>query len=60
MKGTVREHASFRSSYHWGYSLDDADRYGPALPQIMDLMRRIEDLLAPEPISRAAEGPPRC
>lgn len=35
--------SAFRSNYHRGYSLDDADRYGPAMPQIMDLMARIEE-----------------
>lgn len=41
--GPRRPTVSFRSAYHRGYSLDDADRYGPALPQIVDLMRRIEE-----------------
>jgi 5,5'-dehydrodivanillate O-demethylase len=32
----------FRSAYHRGYGVDDADRYGPAMPQIIDLMWEIE------------------
>ena len=35
--------ANFRSAYHKGYGIDDADRYGPAMPDIIDLMRRIDD-----------------
>ena len=38
--GTV---SSFRSAYHKGYGVDDADRYGPAMPDIIDLMQRIDD-----------------
>ena len=36
--------SSFRSAYHKGYGVDDADRYGPAMPQVIDLMRRIEEI----------------
>lgn len=32
----------FRSAYHRGYGVDDADRYGPAMAQIIDLMWEIE------------------
>ena len=35
--------ANFRSAYHKGYGIDDADRYGPAMPEIIDLMQRIDD-----------------
>ncbi|NQW21946.1 MAG: Rieske 2Fe-2S domain-containing protein [SAR202 cluster bacterium] len=35
--------ANFRSAYHKGYGIDDADRYGPAMPAIIDLMQRIDD-----------------
>ena len=35
--------ANFRSAYHKGYGIDDADRYGPAMPDIIDLMQRIDD-----------------
>ena len=38
--GTV---SSFRSAYHKGYGIDDADRYGPAMPEVIDLMQRIDD-----------------
>ena len=34
---------NFRSAYHKGYGVDDADRYGPAMPMIIDLMQRIDD-----------------
>lgn len=33
----------FRSNYHKGFANDDADRYGPMMPQIIDLMQRIEE-----------------
>ncbi|MGH9056624.1 MAG: Rieske 2Fe-2S domain-containing protein, partial [Acidimicrobiales bacterium] len=32
----------YRSMYHKGYFHDDADRYGPALPLVVDLMARAE------------------
>ena len=35
--------STFRSVYHKGYGIDDADRYGPAMPEIMDLMQRIDE-----------------
>ena len=35
--------ANFRSAYHKGYGIDDADRYGPAMPDIIDLMQRVDD-----------------
>jgi hypothetical protein len=35
--------SAFRSNYHKGYAVDDADRYGPAMPLVIDLMRRIEE-----------------
>ena len=41
--GTRGSLGAFRSGYHRGYELDDADRYGPAMPQIIDLMRRMEE-----------------
>ena len=34
--------SSFRSNYHKGYAIDDADRYGPAMPMVIDMMQRIE------------------
>lgn len=33
---------AYRSQYHKGYFHDDADRYGPALPLIIELMARCE------------------
>ena len=44
-RASSRMIGSFRSSYHRGYSVDDADRYGPAMPEIMDLMHRIEEFV---------------
>ena len=38
--------SSFRSAYHKGYGIDDADRYGPAMPLVIDLMRRVEEQAA--------------
>ena len=35
--------SAYRASYHKGYAIDDADRYGPAMPLVIDLMRRIEE-----------------
>ena len=35
--------SSFRGAYHKGYAIDDADRYGPAMPMVVDLMRRIDE-----------------
>lgn len=35
--------SNFRSAYHKGYGIDNADRYGPAMPEIIDLMQRIDD-----------------
>ena len=34
---------NFRSAYHKGYGVDDADRYGPLMPMIIDMMQRIDD-----------------
>ncbi len=38
--------ANFRSAYHKGYGVDDADRYGPAMPEIIDLMQRVDDYIS--------------
>ena len=35
--------SSFRSAYHKGYGIDDADRYGPMMPQIIEMMRQTEE-----------------
>jgi len=40
-----KEREGYRSLYHKGYVNDDADRYGPMVPQIMDLHRRIEEAM---------------
>jgi 5,5'-dehydrodivanillate O-demethylase len=32
----------FRAQYHKGFVMDDADRYGPAVPLVQELHRRIE------------------
>ena len=36
--------SSFRSAYHKGYGIDDADRYGPMMPRIIEMMRQTEEL----------------
>jgi hypothetical protein len=38
--GTVGQ---FREAYHKGYGIDDGDRYGPMMPQIINLMQAVED-----------------
>jgi hypothetical protein len=35
--------ATFRAQYHKGFVLDDADRYGPAVPLVQELHRRIAE-----------------
>ena len=37
------ESLRYRGFYHKGFNLDDMDRYGPAMPLIQDLHRRIEE-----------------
>jgi 5,5'-dehydrodivanillate O-demethylase len=37
------EREQYRALYHKGYVGDDADRYGPAVPQIIELHRAIEE-----------------
>jgi hypothetical protein len=32
----------YRTMYHKGFVMDDVDRYGPAVPLIQELHRRIE------------------
>ena len=39
----------FRSAYHKGYGIDDADRYGPMMPQIIEMMRQTEELAGARP-----------
>jgi 5,5'-dehydrodivanillate O-demethylase len=34
---------AFRARYHKGFVLDDADRYGPAIPLVVELHRQIEE-----------------
>ena len=38
--------ANFRSAYHMGYRVDDAGRYGPAMPEIIDLRQRVDDYIS--------------
>ena len=33
----------YRTMYHKGFVLDDADRYGPVVPLVQELHRRIPD-----------------
>jgi len=37
---------SFRANYHKGFVLDDVDRYGPVVPLVQDLHRRIAEQIA--------------
>ena len=41
--GAGSDLSSFRGAYHKGYAIDDADRYGPAMPMVVELMQRIEE-----------------
>lgn len=41
--GAGSDLSSFRGAYHKGYAIDDADRYGPAMPVVVELMQRIEE-----------------
>jgi len=34
---------AFRAQYHRGFFIDDADRFGPAVPLVQELHRRIEE-----------------
>jgi 5,5'-dehydrodivanillate O-demethylase len=34
----------FREAYHKGYGIDDGDRYGPMMPQIIEMMQAIDDV----------------
>ncbi|MDF2115459.1 Rieske 2Fe-2S domain-containing protein [Roseiarcaceae bacterium H3SJ34-1] len=34
---------AYRQKYHKGFAIDDVDRYGPAVPLVQDLHRRIEE-----------------
>jgi 5,5'-dehydrodivanillate O-demethylase len=40
---TVAGFDNFRNLYHKGYYRDDMDRYGSAMPLVLDLMRRVEE-----------------
>ncbi len=51
--GAASAPATFRALYHRGFVLDDADRYGPAVPLIQELHRRIEAHLTPSPAGGA-------
>jgi 5,5'-dehydrodivanillate O-demethylase len=46
--------AMFRAQYHKGFVLDDADRYGPAVPLIQELHHRIEERMAAQAGAGAA------
>jgi 5,5'-dehydrodivanillate O-demethylase len=35
---------NFRANYHKGFVQDDADRYGPAVPLVQELHKRIEEM----------------
>jgi hypothetical protein len=40
--------SNFRTAYHKGYGIDDADRYGPAMPLVIEMMQKIEELQTAE------------
>jgi 5,5'-dehydrodivanillate O-demethylase len=42
--GSLAAVGGFRALYHKGFAIDDGDRYGPAVPLIQALHRRIEEL----------------
>ena len=42
-RGTGTGSGDFRSAYHKGYGVDDVDRYGPLMPQVVELMREIDE-----------------
>ncbi|HVB05904.1 MAG TPA: Rieske 2Fe-2S domain-containing protein [Acidimicrobiales bacterium] len=42
----INKSGAFRDRYHEGYYLDDHDRYGPVLPEMIELMRQAEALAA--------------
>ncbi len=39
----VNQSGQFRNLYHHGYYLDDHDRYGPALPLVLEMMQKAEE-----------------
>ena len=41
---------STRSNYHRDHAIDDADRYGPSLPAVIELMERVEAFYERQPI----------
>ena len=45
-KGAAGSSSDFRSAYHKGHTMDDVDRYGPVTPQVVELMREIEEARA--------------
>ena len=44
-----------RLAYHRGYFQDDADRYGPLVDQIIELSRRVEQVMSAPPAPAAAQ-----
>ena len=42
-RGNIGNVGGFREAYHKGYGVDDGDRYGPLMPQIIALMQAVED-----------------
>jgi 5,5'-dehydrodivanillate O-demethylase oxygenase subunit len=42
---TAFKSGSYWNYYHRGYGEDDVDRYGPAMPLVIELSRRIEEFL---------------
>lgn len=42
--GSLSMVGGFRAMYHKGFAVDDADRYGPAVPLIQEVHRKLEEL----------------
>lgn len=47
-RGNIGTVGQFREAYHKGYGIDDGDRYGPMMPQIINMMQAIEDARTPQ------------
>jgi hypothetical protein len=59
-RGNTGTAGQFRESYHKGYGIDDGDRYGQVMPQLINLMQAVEDArtLQARPASRPHPGRP--
>ncbi len=46
----INKSGAFRDRYHEGYYRDDHDRYGPVLAEMIELMRRADELAMVRPV----------